>query len=129
LGEVAERPWCHLTTVSSQQLSNGLATIPAGPEGWERTAIAGIDVKPLFVDAHKRRVSMLVKMSAGTSYPSHRHAASEECFVVSGEIQVGERTLRTGDYQVASEGSVHGVQRTEVGCVLFIVSSQDDELL
>ena len=124
-----QRPWQQLTSVSTRQFGGGLCTVADGPEGWLRTALAGIEVKPLHVDKELRRVSMLVRMAPGSSYPKHRHASSEECFVVSGEIQVGERTLRTGDYQVAAEGSVHGVQSTETGCVLFIVSSQEDELL
>ena len=123
------RPWQQLTHVSGQELGRGLATVSDGPDGWLRSSLAGIEIKPLFVDAAQRRVSMLVRMAPGSTYPKHRHAGSEECFVVSGEILVGERTLRAGDYQVASTGSVHGVQRTESGCVLFIVSSQDDELL
>ncbi len=123
-----ERPWQGLTSAPASNLG-GLATIRAGAEGYVLTGIAGIEVKPLFVDKARRRVTMLVKMAPGTSYPSHRHATSEECFVVSGEIRVGDRTLHAGDYQVASEGSLHGVQSTEQGCVLFIVSSQDDELV
>ncbi len=123
-----ERPWRNLCAAPDRNPS-GLSTIRGGTEGFERTGIAGIEVKPLFVDTARRRVTMLVKMAAGTSYPSHRHATSEECFVVSGDLCVGDRTLVAGDYQVASEGSLHGVQSTEKGCVLFIVSSQDDELV
>jgi anti-sigma factor ChrR (cupin superfamily) len=123
------RPWQQLQRVEGSELGHGLTTVSDGPDGWLRTALAGIEIKPLFVDAAQRRVSMLVRMEPGTSYPKHRHAGSEECFVISGELEVGERTLRAGDYQVAARDSVHGVQRTEVGCVLFIVSSQDDELL
>jgi anti-sigma factor ChrR (cupin superfamily) len=121
----AERSWQHLKALPG--IGRGLSTVPAGPEGWERTAFEGIEVKPLFVEPTQRRVTMLVRMAPGSSYPAHRHATSEECFVVSGEIQVGERTLRTGDYQVATGGSEHGVQSTRSGCTLLIVSSQDDE--
>jgi len=124
-----ERSWQHLKNAPGQGFGKGLFTVPSTSEGFERTDFDGIEVKPLYVDVASRRVTMLVKMAPGTSYPAHRHATSEECFVVSGDIQVGDRTLRSGDYQVAAQGSKHGVQRTEKGCVLFIVSSQDDELL
>jgi len=123
------RSWQSLKSVTGQSFGKGLTTVLGGSEGFERTELAGIEVKPLHVDAPNRRVTMLVRMAPGTSYPAHRHATSEECFVVSGEIKVGERTLHAGDYQVAAEGSLHGVQSTEKGCVLFIVSSQDDELV
>lgn len=125
------RPWRHAEAAPGR-FAQGLTTIAAaglGNDGFERTGIEGIEAKTLFVDAARRRVSMMVRMAPGTSYPAHRHAAVEECFVVSGDIRVGERVLRAGDYQVAAEDSIHGVQSTEHGCVLFIVSSQDDELV
>jgi hypothetical protein len=37
--------------------------------------------------------------------------------------------LCAGDYQFAAGGSEHRVQSTEGGCLLLIVSSQDDELI
>jgi|SRR5690349_370035 len=123
------RSWQSLKTVPGQSFGKGLTTVRGGEDGFERTELDGIEVKPLHVDAANRRVTMLVRMAPGTSYPAHRHATSEECFVVSGEIQVGERMLHAGDYQVAAAGSLHGVQATDKGCVLFIVSSQDDELV
>ena len=125
------RPWRHAEAAPGR-FAQGLTTIAAaglGNDGFERTGIEGIEAKTLFVDAARRRVSMMVRMAPGTSYPAHRHAAVEECFVVAGDIRVGERVLRAGDYQVAAEDSIHGVQSTEQGCVLFIVSSQDDELV
>ena len=96
---------------------------------WEATGVNGVEVKRLFVDAGRGYVSMLVRMAAGSSYPSHRHGGYEECFVLQGELSVGETVLYAGDYQRAEGGSVHAVQSTEQGCLLFIVSSQHDELL
>ncbi len=128
------RPWrlAEAKSPSSHESADGLTTVPgAGSEndGFERTGIEGIETKTLFVDPTRRRVSMMVRMAPGTSYPAHRHAALEECFVVAGELHVGERLLRAGDYQVAAQHSIHEVQSTERGCLLFIVSSQDDELV
>lgn len=122
-----ERPWRRARENPGRQLGSGLSWVPAGDAGFEPTAIAGIDVKVLSVDAQRRCVTMLVRMAAGTSYPPHRHAAREECYVISGEVEVGGRTLHAGDYQVAEKDCVHGVQSTRTGCELLIVSSQDDE--
>jgi quercetin dioxygenase-like cupin family protein len=107
----------------------GLFSVAASADGWQAIGVPGIDVKRLSVDPKRRYVTMLVRMAPGTSYPSHRHAGSEECFVLAGEIKVGEQVLRAGDYQIATQNSVHGVQSTENGCTLLIVSSQDDELI
>jgi anti-sigma factor ChrR (cupin superfamily) len=114
---------------SSADFAPGLYAVAAGAGQWESIGIEGIAVKHLATDPGRRFVSMLVRMAPGTAYPPHRHAGDEECFVVAGEIDVGGAKLRAGDYQKASAGSVHGVQATETGCLLFIVSSQDDELM
>jgi len=41
---------------------------------WEGVGIEGISVKRLFADAERQRVTMLVRMAAGTISPGHRHA-------------------------------------------------------
>jgi len=37
--------------------------------------------------------------------------------------------MRAGDYQRMERGATHLVQSTQAGCLLFIVSSLQDELL
>jgi quercetin dioxygenase-like cupin family protein len=96
--------------------------------GWQSTAAAGVEVRPLHVDPERKYVTMLVKMAPGSSYPGHAHAGLEECFVLDGDLRVGEEVLHPGDYQCALEGSKHGVQSTDGGCLLLIVSSQEDRL-
>lgn len=96
---------------------------------FEPTAVEGIVARRLYVDADHDRVTMIVRMSPGTAYPRHVHGAAEECFVIAGELKIGDQTLRAGDYQRAEVGSVHEVQSTDTGCVLFLVSSQHDELI
>jgi predicted ChrR family anti-sigma factor len=96
---------------------------------WEETAIAGISVRRLSLDVDRRCATMLVRMTAGASYPSHRHAAAEECLVLEGDLIVGEDVLRVGDFQRSEAGSVHPPQSTRAGCLLYILSSLEDELL
>jgi anti-sigma factor ChrR (cupin superfamily) len=97
--------------------------------GWEETSIPGISVRRLSIDPARRTVTMLVKMAPESSYPSHRHAGSEECYVLEGDLVVGEHQMRAGDYQRAEAGTVHEVQSTRQGCLLFILSSLHDEIL
>jgi len=118
--------WKHWKTTAD---ATGLFTIGANEGEWERTGIEGIAVKKLFADPEKRTVTMLVKMAAGTAYPSHRHAGAEECYVLQGDLHVGDRVLHPGDYQRAGESSIHVKQWTENGCLLFIISSTEDEIL
>jgi predicted ChrR family anti-sigma factor len=101
---------------------------PASEGRWEQTGVAGVEVRRLFVDRTSDRVTMLVRMAAGSSYPGHRHGGAEECYVLQGDLRVGDLHMRAGDYQRAKGGSRHPVQTTEGGCLLLITSSLHDEL-
>lgn len=96
---------------------------------FERTAIAGIEVRRLSLDVAADRVTIEVRMAPGTAYPAHRHGGVEECFVLEGDIDVGGIEMKAGDYQRVEAGSVHPVQSTREGCRLLIVSSLHDELI
>ena len=109
--------------------SAGLSIRRAGEGHWEPTAARGVSVKPLHVDSARRYVTMLVRMEPGSAYPDHLHAGAEECYVLQGDLSVGDETLRAGDYQHAPAGSEHEIQSTREGCLLLIVSSQDDKLV
>lgn len=122
--------WKRWTAPPTARTVPGLTTVAADRSDWQESAIAGIRTRRLAVDPERRSVTMLIEMAPGTSYPAHRHGGVEECFVIAGDLRVGDReTLRTGDYQRAEAGSEHPVQSTEGGCTLLLVSSQDDELL
>ncbi len=120
--------WKSWSPPKSSELS-GLFVRKADEGGWEKTEAPGVQVRPLNVDEVRRYVTMLVRMEAGASYPRHVHAGAEECYVLEGDLRVGNEVLHAGDYQCAHGGSEHAVQSTEKGCLLLIVSSQDDELV
>jgi quercetin dioxygenase-like cupin family protein len=96
---------------------------------WEPTGVEGIEARRLSVDRENDRATFLARMAPGTSYPAHRHAGPEECYVLSGDLRVGDLHMHAGDYQRADPGSIHGVQSTDAGCLLLLVSSLDDEIL
>jgi quercetin dioxygenase-like cupin family protein len=94
------------------------------------TAKEGVRVKQLSVDPARHSVTMLVRMDPGASWPAHRHGGHEQCFVLEGELHVGDdTTLRAGDFQAMDTDTTHPVQWTQEGCLLLIVSSQRDVLL
>jgi quercetin dioxygenase-like cupin family protein len=103
--------------------------VKAGEGQWEPIDIEGIRVKRLYSDPANDSVALLIQMDPGTAYPGHRHAGAEHCYVVSGDLTVGDINLKTGDYQVATTESVHTVTRTTNGCTILIISSMKDELL
>ena len=96
---------------------------------WEGTDIEGVSVRRLFADPVRDKVTMLVRMSPGSSYPSHRHGGPEECYVLEGDLRIGDLIMQKGDYQRVERQSVHPVQSTDGGCLLLIVSSFHDEIL
>jgi anti-sigma factor ChrR (cupin superfamily) len=122
------KAWPDTQKESSSRLA-GLLTVQAHEGVWEEIGINGIKVKRLFVDKANDSATMLVRMPAGASYPRHRHAGIEQCYVLEGDLRVDDAVFRAGDYQCADSNSTHGVQYTESGCLLLIVSSLHDEIL
>jgi quercetin dioxygenase-like cupin family protein len=123
--------WKVWAKASSTQTADtpGILVRRAKEGQWEDTGINGISVKRLLVDPANDSVTMLVRMPAGASYPRHRHAGAEQCYVLEGDLHDGDATLHAGDYQCADAESIHGVQYTEKGCLLLIVSSLHDEIV
>lgn len=107
----------------------GIEVATYGEELWAETPFAGIRMRVLSVDRAARRWTCLIRMEAGASYPSHRHAGEEECLVLSGELDIGGRVLRRGDYQIAHEDSIHPVHTTPSGCEILLTSSWENELI
>ena len=101
----------------------------ASDAAWEPTGFEGIETRKLFVNPEKDRVTMLVRMAAGTSYPPLRHRGPEECYVIEGDLRAGTLSMHAGDYKFADADSIDGLQSTDGGCLLLIVSSLHDELL
>lgn len=109
--------------------ASGLSLVRASDGVWEEV-LAGVRVKKLSVDRQRGLVTMLIRMAAGTAYPSHRHSHAEECLVLEGSLHVGtDVVMEAGDFQRAEPGSVHVPQYTDDGCLLLVTSSLEDELL
>ena len=134
--DAAETPVAPPPSPVSRALATGategageFSVVASGEGGWMTTGVPGVDVRRLHLDPQGDRVTFLARMAAGASYPRHRHAGPEECYVIQGDLWVGDRRLASGDFQRAEAGSVHAIQSTREGCVLLIVSSLQDEVL
>jgi anti-sigma factor ChrR (cupin superfamily) len=103
---------------------------PAGqwsePE-WEEVA-RGIECKLLATDTERRRVSMLVRLAPGASYPAHTHADTEELHLLHGELWIDERKLFAGDYNYGAPGAGDKRVWTETGCTCLLITSTSDIL-
>ncbi len=82
---------------------------------WENL-VPGVRVKRL---AGNQR-GVLLDLQPGTVIPFHRHHQDEECVVLRGEVQLGDMTVRAGDYHVATAGSRHGAVRSSSGALVYL---------
>jgi anti-sigma factor RsiW len=94
---------------------------------WEQVA-PGIECKLLAADVERHRVSMLVRLAPGASYPAHTHADVEELHLLDGELWIDERKLLPGDYNYGAPGASDQRVWSETGCTCVLVTSSKDML-
>jgi anti-sigma factor ChrR (cupin superfamily) len=94
---------------------------------WEQVA-PGIECKLLATDTERHRVSMLVRLAPGASYPAHTHAGVEGLHLLDGELWIDERKLFPGDYNYGAPGTGDERVWSETGCTCVLVTSTMDVL-
>jgi ChrR Cupin-like domain len=94
---------------------------------WEPVA-PGIECKLLATDAERHRVSMLVRLAPGASYPAHTHAGVEELHLLDGELWIDGRKLVPGDYNYGAPGAGDERVWSETGCTCVLITSTKDTL-
>jgi anti-sigma factor ChrR (cupin superfamily) len=94
---------------------------------WEQVA-PGIECKLLATDTVRHRVSMLVRLAPGASYPGHTHAGVEELHLLDGELWIDQRKLFPGEYYHAAPGSNDDRVWSETGCTCVLLTSTRDIL-
>jgi len=94
---------------------------------WEQVA-PGIECKLLAADVERNRVSMLVRLAPGASYPTHTHAGVEELHLLDGELWIEDRKLAPGDYNYGPPGHTDVRVWSETGCTCVLVTSTVDVL-
>lgn len=108
---------------------DGVLVATSSGMDWSEGPLPGIWLKRLFEDDARERYTALVKMGPGVRYPSHRHAAAEELFLLDGELIVEGLRMVPGDYCRGEPGSVHGEVYSETGAIFIVMASKRDELL
>lgn len=81
----------------------------------------GIRMKILHQNRELRRHTVLFEAEPGAVYPAHDHPQDEECYVLSGDLVVGEEVLTAGDFQLAPAGTRHPDLTTRGGCRCILV--------
>ncbi len=114
--------------IAFHQPTKGLTYIRAS-EGIWRGIAPGVTAKVLSFDPVSRRITTLLRFAPGTSYAPHRHTEVEELFVLEGGCSIAGRAMAVGDYHRAESGTVHHDTSTDEGCLLFVISSPQNEML
>ncbi len=86
---------------------------------WSPTIVDGVSYKMLYGD-EDGKVMVLVRLSAGAAFPDHAHHGTEECYVISGDLQINGHSLTGGDFIAAREGAEHHDVFSNEGCELLL---------
>jgi anti-sigma factor ChrR (cupin superfamily) len=128
------RPSSSLQTRLALRIAEETGTSPVLPSAqrwsepqWEQVA-PGIECKLLATDTERHRVSMLVRLAPGASYPGHTHAGVEELHLLDGELWIDERKLFPGDYNYGAPGTGDDRVWSETGCTCVLITSTEDSL-
>lgn len=67
--------------------------------------------------------ALFVRMAKGATIESHGHIGSEDLYLVSGRMRLGQDTLEPGDYHHTSAGEQHDAEAFE-DTVFFAVTEK-----
>ncbi len=93
---------------------------------WQPHLIPGIQIAIVHADSVTRELAGFLKAEPGVRYPYHRHAATEEMFMLEGDLVVGDEVFGPGDYIRFLPGTAHAPY-THHGCKFFFHASMDNE--
>jgi anti-sigma factor ChrR (cupin superfamily) len=128
------RPTTSLQARLARRIAEETGKQPVLPAGrrwsepdWEQVA-PGIECKLLATDTERHRVSMLVRLAPGASYPPHTHFGVEELHLLDGELWIDARKLVPGDYNYGAPGTGDDRVWSGTGCTCVLITSTKDVL-
>jgi len=101
----------------------------AAQQGWKALPIPGAYIKLLSLERERGYAVLMGKLDPGTRYPAHVNAGPEDIFILTGDLVVGDRKMRAGDFHHADGGSQHAENYSVDGCTLLAVLTTDDPLV
>jgi len=97
--------------------------------GWKQLPVPGAWIKLLSIERERGYAVLLGKLEPGARYPAHTNAGPEDFYVLTGDLQIGDRTLGPGDFHHADAGSSHAENYSVEGCTLLAVLTTHDPLV
>ena len=101
---------------------DGTFTLRATDPGWFSLNEL-VQIRVLRRDLSRRDHTILVRMLPGGVIDAHTHTQEEECYVIEGEIEIGNHCLRRGDMHVVPCGIAHQRLLSRTGA-LFLVRGE-----
>ena len=117
-----------LLTRIAAEAPPGTRTIRAEQARWHPVTDR-IDIKILHRDPERNEQIALLRCKPGAFLPSHPHSMDEECYVLEGEIRIGQHVIRQGDLHIASAGCQHSDLISEQGALLLLRSEIHEAVL
>lgn len=87
----------------------------------------GIQIKFLFKDPINKTVTTLMRLRPGSVIPKHKHIGIEQCYVIEGDMVLGNNTYNAGDFFCAMPDTIHEPITTTNGGMILLVSPEHYE--
>ena len=100
-------------------LAEASVTVRADDDLWV-TVREGLEKKHLFRDEEKGIESFLLRYAPGTQVSAHLHTSVEECYLLEGDLTLGDVEMKPGDFHAALPGTEHGTGHSVGGAVLLV---------
>jgi anti-sigma factor ChrR (cupin superfamily) len=101
----------------------------ADSKDWKPLPVPGAYIKLLTLEKERGYAVLMGKLDPGTRYPAHVKAGPEDFFILTGDLVIGDRKMRAGDFHHADGGSQHAENYSVEGCTLLAVLTTDDPLV
>jgi quercetin dioxygenase-like cupin family protein len=106
----------------------GVVGIRTEEAPWQQTALRGVETKVLHRDRERGYTTRLLRVPAGTGYPYHVHAGTEEIYMLEGTLWVNGVLLKAGDYCRSEAGTDERGTFSPTGAMAVVVSCDADDV-
>jgi len=128
LARLADEPQTIAPPAGFFTVKPGVTGVRTSTAAWIPSPIPGLEYKLIARDPERGVRTQLVRFAPGARYPRHRHAGTEEIFLLEGSVSVNGVLLRAGDYCRSEPGTEEIGTYSETGGLALIVSSERDEV-
>lgn len=87
----------------------------------------GIQIKSLFKDPINQTVTTLMRLRPGSIIPRHKHIGIEQCYIIEGDMVLGDKSYNAGDYFCAMPDTIHEPITSVNGGMILLVSPEHYE--